>query len=42
MRGFDPIEVQTFLEMVSEQYEELVEENKRQSRQVIELQAKLE
>lgn len=42
MRGFDPIEVQTFLEMVSEQYEELVEENKRQSRQLIELQTKLE
>lgn len=42
MRGFDPIEVQTFLEMVSEQYEELVEENKHQSRQIIELQAKLE
>lgn len=42
MRGFDPIEVQTFLEMVSEQYEELAEENKRQSRQLIELQTKLE
>ncbi len=41
MRGLDPVEVQTFLEMVAEQYEELLEENKRLSHQQIELQTKL-
>ncbi len=41
LRGFDPIEVQTFLEMVSEQYEELLEENKKQSRRLIELETRL-
>jgi cell division initiation protein len=29
LRGFDPIEVQTFLEMVGEEYEQLLEKNKQ-------------
>ena len=41
LRGLDPIEVQTFLDMVSEQYEALLEENKSSSRRLIELEAKL-
>ena len=41
MRGFDPVEVQTFLEMVAEQYEQLQEENKSLSRQVLELETRL-
>ncbi len=41
LRGLDPIEVQTFLDMVSEQYEALLEENKSLSRRLIELEAKL-
>ena len=42
LRGFDPVEVQTFLEMVAEQYEKLLEENKALNRKVIELQTRLE
>ena len=42
LRGLDPVEVQTFLEMVSEHYEEMVEENKTLSRRIIELETKLQ
>ncbi len=42
LRGFDPLEVQTFLEMVAEQYEKLMEENKELHRQIIELRTKLQ
>ncbi len=41
MRGFDPIEVQTFLDMVAEQYEQLLEENNALNRRVIEMETKL-
>lgn len=41
MRGLDPIEVQTFLEMVAEEYESLSEENKSLNRRLIELETKL-
>lgn len=41
LRGFDPIEVQTFLDMVSEQYEELLEDNKKLNHKIVELDAKL-
>jgi len=42
LRGFDPLEVQTFLDMVAEQYEKLLEENKELHRQIIELRTKLQ
>ncbi len=41
LRGFDPIEVQTFLEMVGEEYEQLQEKNKQLSNRQIELETKL-
>ncbi len=41
LRGYDPLEVQTFLEMVAEQYEQLLEENKALQRRQIELETKL-
>ncbi len=41
LRGFDPIEVQTFLEMVAEEYERLLEENKQVNQQLVELRTKL-
>lgn len=41
LRGFDPIEVQTFLEMVAEEYEQLLEKNKQLSNRQIELETKL-
>jgi len=41
LRGFDPIEVQTFLEMVAEEYEKLLEENKMLNQRIIELDTKL-
>ena len=41
LRGFDPIEVQTFLEMVAEEYERVLEENKQIGRKVIELETRL-
>jgi len=41
MRGFDPVEVQTFLEMVAEQYEQLSETAQNQSNKIIELETKL-
>ena len=40
-RGFDPIEVQTFLEMVAEEYEQVLDENKQLDRRLIELETKL-
>lgn len=42
LRGYDPIEVQTFLEMVAEEYEKNLEENKSLSRRLIELETKLQ
>lgn len=41
LRGFDPIEVQTFLEMVAEEFEQIQEENKQMNRKVVELETKL-
>jgi cell division initiation protein len=41
LRGLDAVEVQTFLEMVSEHYEALAEENKSLSRRIVELETKL-
>ncbi|RQW04568.1 MAG: DivIVA domain-containing protein, partial [Calditrichaeota bacterium] len=40
-RGFDPVEVQTFLEMVGEEYEQILEKNKLLSNRLIELETKL-
>ncbi|GAB4363908.1 MAG: hypothetical protein Kow0042_02110 [Calditrichia bacterium] len=41
LRGFDPIEVQTFLEMVAEEYEQVLEDNKQLQRRVVELETRL-
>ena len=41
LRGFDPIGVQTFLEMVGEEYEQLLEKNKQLNHRLIELETKL-
>ncbi|MFZ0389053.1 MAG: DivIVA domain-containing protein, partial [Calditrichia bacterium] len=41
LRGFDPIEVNTFLEMVAEEYERVLEDNKRHSRKLVEMETKL-
>jgi cell division initiation protein len=41
LRGFDPIEVQTFLEMVGEEYEQVLEKNKLLNNRLIELETKL-
>jgi len=41
LRGFDPIEVQTFLDMVAEEYERVLEENKQLNNRLIELETKL-
>jgi cell division initiation protein len=41
LRGYDPIEVQTFLEMVGEEYELLLEKNKQHNNRLIELETKL-
>lgn len=41
LRGFDPIEVQTFLEMVAEEYEQVLEENKQINLKVARLETKL-
>jgi len=41
LRGFDPIEVQTFLEMVGEEYEQVLQENKNLNNRLIELETKL-
>ncbi len=42
LRGFDPIEVQTFLEMVADEYEQVLENNKNLNRKVVELETKLQ
>lgn len=42
LRGLDPVEVQTFLEMVSEQYEQLLEENKSLNRRIVELETRMQ
>ncbi len=42
LRGFDPIEVQTFLEMVGEEYEQILEKNKQLNNRLIELETKLQ
>jgi len=42
LRGLDPVEVQTFLEMVSEQYEQLAEENKSLNRRIVELETRMQ
>lgn len=42
LRGSDPVEVQTFLEMVSEHYEEILEENKTLNRRIVELETRLQ
>jgi cell division initiation protein len=41
LRGFDPVEVQTFLDMVGEEYEQLLEQNKKLNNRLIELETKL-
>ena len=41
MRGYDPIEVETFLEMVSNDLEELIHENRGQKDKIIELETQL-
>ncbi len=41
LRGYDPIEVQTFLEMVGEEYEQSLEKNKLLNNRLIELETKL-
>jgi len=41
MRGYDPIEVETFLEMVSNDLEELIHENREQKDKIIELETQL-
>ncbi len=41
LRGLDPLEVQTFLEMVAEQYEKLLEDNSRLNQEITELRASL-
>ena len=41
LRGFDPVEVQTFLDMVGEEYEQVLEKNKQLNNRLIELETKL-
>ncbi len=41
MRGFDTVEVETFLEMVSNELEELIVANKEQKDKIIELETQL-
>lgn len=41
VRGFDPAEVEAFLEMVSEEFEEILNERKRLSDEVIKLKTQL-
>ncbi len=42
IRGYDQVEVQTFLEMVAEEYERVLEDNKQINRRIIELETKLQ
>ncbi|MGD0591507.1 MAG: DivIVA domain-containing protein [Bacteroidota bacterium] len=41
MRGYDTIEVETFLEMVSNELEDLIHENREQKDKIIELETQL-
>jgi cell division initiation protein len=41
MRGFDPVEVETFLEMLSNEMEESVRLNKEQREKIVELETQL-
>lgn len=41
VRGFDPAEVETFLEMVSEEFEEILNDRKRLNDEVIKLKTQL-
>jgi cell division initiation protein len=41
MRGYDPVEVETFLEMVSNDLEELIHESRDQKDKIIELETQL-
>lgn len=42
LRGFDPVEVDTFLEMVADEYEDLLKERNRLKEEVIKLQTQLQ
>jgi len=41
LRGFDPVEVETFLDMVSTELEEMIRQNKEQNDALIELEVQL-
>jgi len=41
MRGYDPVEVDTFLEMLGNEFEKLITQNKEYEKKVIELQSEL-
>jgi cell division initiation protein len=41
MRGYDTVEVDTFLEMMGSEFEQLIEENKKAERRLIELETEL-
>jgi len=41
MRGYDPVEVETFLEMVSNEMEDLIRENKVQSDKILQQDTQL-
>jgi len=41
MRGYDPVEVDTFLEMLGNEFEKVISENKEYEKKVIELQTEL-
>lgn len=41
MRGYDPVEVDTFLEMVSTELEELIRQNKESNDRILELETQL-
>jgi len=41
MRGYDPVEVNTFLEMLGNEFEKLISENKEYEKKVLQLQTEL-
>jgi cell division initiation protein len=41
MRGYDPVEVDTFLEMIGNEYEKVLADNKESQRRIIELETEL-
>ncbi len=41
MRGYDPVEVETFLEMLGNEFEKLLNENKNNEKRLIELETEL-